>query len=238
MNRGIDKNHHEVSVVVPAYNEEKLLKSCLESLRNQSLEAHEIIVVDNASTDDTAKIAKEYADKVVYEPRKGVAFARQRGFKEAKGDLIASTDADTIVTENWIREIQKSFHKNIVCVYGPVYLADATVFEKYLAKFGFTFFLIASHYLGVPNITGMNFAVSKRAFEHVGGFDLTVKSAEDVTLALKLKKIGKMHFNSKMLVYTSARRLQAGRRDFLTHHALNYLSILFHGKTRGFEDIR
>jgi glycosyltransferase involved in cell wall biosynthesis len=207
-------------------------------LRNQSCDSYEIIVVDNASTDGTAEIARNYADKVVYEARKGVAFARQRGFEEAKGNIIASTDADTIVDKDWLYEIERSFSEDIICTYGPVYLLDGARAEKVLAKYGFTLFLRASHLVGVPNLTGMNFAVMKRAFYQAGGFDLKAKSAEDVTLALRLKKIGKIGFNPRMLVYTSARRLKAGWWSFLKHHALNYLSVVFFGKTREFEDIR
>lgn len=229
----------KISVVVPAYNEEKFIGRCLKALRAQRFRDYEIIVVDNSSTDATAEIAANYADRVLYEERKGVAYARQRGFMEAKGHIIASTDADTIVGENWLNEISRGLDNlNLICIYGPVYLLDGLSWEKAAAKYGFTAFLKISHFLGIPNITGMNFAVKNEAFHDAGGFDLNVKSAEDVTLALKLKRIGKIGFNPKMVVYTSARRLKAGRWEFFKHHTLNYLSVVLRRKTRAFEDIR
>lgn len=229
----------KVSVVVPAHNEEALLEKCLLSLQHQNYEDYEVIVVDNASTDKTASIAEEHADAVLYEGRKGVAFARQRGFNAAKGEIIASTDADTIAEEHWLYEIAKAFKKEVAGVFGPVYLFDGSKLDRWLAKYGFTFFLRANHFLGFPNFSGPNFAVRKKAFKMVGGFDLSIRSAEDVDLALRLKKAGKICFNPRMKVYTSARRLTAGRWKFLRHHTMNYFSMLLNGRTeRGFEDIR
>ncbi len=226
-----------ISVVVPAFNEEKYIADCLQALRAQEPDGHEIIVVDNASTDNTSEVAEQYADKVVYESRKGIAFARQRGFEEAKGDIIASTDADTIVAEDWLRRISRAFDDGVVCVYGPVHLWDGSSLEKILARHAFTAFLATNHILGRPHLVGSNFAVKKNAFDATG-FDLTVKSAEDVTLGLRLRKHGRIKFHPRMRVFTSARRLRAGRMKFLSHHVANFFSTLALKKTKSFEDIR
>lgn len=228
----------KVSIVIPAYNEEAIIAASLLSLRNHDTDDYELIVVDNASTDKTAKIAEEYADKVVYEERKGVAYARQRGFQEASGSIIASTDADTITEKNWVDEIRRTFMDGIVGAYGPVYLFDGTPLDKRLAKYGFASFLMINCMLGFPHFSGQNFAVRRKDFHAIRGFNITLKSAEDVDLSLRLKKIGKIHFNQKMIVYTSARRLNIGYWQFLKHHISNYFSMLFFGKGREFEDIR
>ena len=77
-----------ISVVVPALNEEKYIGHCLSSLRAQHYprELYEIIVVDNASTDRTAEIARRFGLKVVFEPQRGVGRARHRGAQEARGE--------------------------------------------------------------------------------------------------------------------------------------------------------
>lgn len=229
----------KVTVVVPAHNEEALLEKCLRSLMEQKYEDYEVIVVDNSSTDETAAIAEKHADVVLCEEKKGVAFARQRGFNRARGDVIASTDADTIVDENWLNEVAQAFKEDVVGAYGPVYLRDGSKLDKWLAEYGFTYFLRLNHLLGFPNFSGQNFAVQKKAFKEVGGFDRSVLSAEDVNLALRLRRKGKISFNPRMRVYTSARRLKAGRWKFFKHHTLNYFTMVLNGRTeRNFEDIR
>ena len=77
-----------MSVVIPAYNEEIYLFSCLESVRNQDYAGeYEVIVVDNASTDNTAQIARDWGARVVYESRRSPACARQKGVEVAKGNM-------------------------------------------------------------------------------------------------------------------------------------------------------
>ncbi len=229
-----------ISIVVPAFNEEKYIRDCLLSVRNQKYDKnYELIVVDNGSSDSTARIAKEHADKVVYEPKKGVAHARQRGYEAARGNIIAYTDADTIVDEYWLNEIEKSFEDGIVGAYGLIHLSDGTALDKLLAKYGFTAFLKINHACGFPQCVGMNFAVRKAALDAVGGFNTELKSAEDIDLSMRLRKLGKLYLNSRMIVYTSSRRFNLGHLQFFKHHTINYFSMLMLGKTnRGFEDVR
>lgn len=228
----------KISVVVPAYNEEKYIACCLRALSEQDCDSYEVIVVDNASTDGTSKVAMEFANRVVQEPVKGVAWARQRGWKEARGEIVAFTDADTIVPRNWLYEIEKSFKNSVLAVYGPVYL-DCNGVEGWLAKHAFTLFLKINHFLRRPNVVGSNFAAKQSTLEAVGGFDLSIPSAEDVELGLRLLKLGKIEFNQNMIVRTSPRHLRAGYWRFFKHHALNYASMMLFGKTnRSFDDVR
>ena len=92
----------KLSVVIPAYNEEKFIGECLQSIfheiegKNYDLE---IIVVNNASTDNTRDIVASHPKvKLVDEPDKGLVKARRAGFLASKGELIANLDADTRVT--------------------------------------------------------------------------------------------------------------------------------------------
>jgi glycosyltransferase involved in cell wall biosynthesis len=110
-----------VSVVVCCYNMATELRGCLESLSRQVYGKKELIVVDDASTDDTRKVAAEYQGRigdrlnVVVNPvNSGVAASRNAGIRHAKGDLIAFTDADCAADPNWLSELVESF-----CREGP-----------------------------------------------------------------------------------------------------------------------
>jgi glycosyltransferase involved in cell wall biosynthesis len=99
-----------VSIVIPVYNEEQQLEACLAAVMAQTTPADEIIVVDNNSTDQTARIASRFpAVTLVSEPRQGVVFARDRGFNLASGDIIGRIDADTILPADWIATLQRLF---------------------------------------------------------------------------------------------------------------------------------
>ena len=100
-----------LTVVVPAYNEQILIAGCLDSLLKQTLnrEKFEIIVIDNNSTDLTAKIAMDKGIRVEREPVKGYVHALRRGIDICQTDYIAFTDADCIVPHDWLEKILKHF---------------------------------------------------------------------------------------------------------------------------------
>ena len=100
-----------ISIVIPAHNEEELLPLCLEHCASaRTAEVCEILVINNASTDATADIARSVPGvRVVDEPQKGLTKARQRGLKEANGDILAYVDADTLISQEWLEAISKVF---------------------------------------------------------------------------------------------------------------------------------
>ncbi len=227
----------KISVVIPALNEEKYIERTLKAIVEQS--PYEIVVVDNGSTDKTAEIASKYA-RVVRENRRGVAIARDTGWRHARGEVIAFTDADTVVADNWIEEIEKTLSNKAIAVYGPVYLLDGNILEKFLAKYGFTLFLLINHYLIAPHFSGQNFAVKRRALEKIGGFNTKLKTAEDVDLSRRLHKKfkGRIIFNKNLKVFTSARRLKAGYFKFLIHHTKNYFKMLVFNESEEYRIVR
>ncbi|HWH99163.1 MAG TPA: glycosyltransferase family A protein, partial [Propionibacteriaceae bacterium] len=110
------------SVVVPAYNEASYLGPTLQALQQQDFRGlYEIIVVDNNSTDGTGEIAAGYGVTVVRETARGVCQARQRGTIEARGEVVVSTDADTVQPRDWLTRIDRQFRRSdrIVAVAGP-----------------------------------------------------------------------------------------------------------------------
>lgn len=236
-----------VSVVIPARNEGREIELCLRSLEGQSFQDFEVIVVDNGSTDETEAIARRYGCRVIHEARPGVSFARQRGFEEARGELVVSTDADTTLPPGWLELIVRSFEESPdqVGVYGKIRLRERRGFGQWLAEFLFAAFLRLNHLLGKPHFCGPNFAVRREAFNRAGGFkdkdkdkengregDRFYSVSEDLQLSLKLVREGRIRFHKDLVVYTSPRKLQGGSLRYMWEHTKNYWAVTWLGRSR------
>jgi len=209
-----------ISVVIPALNEEEEIGECLESMHQQSFPYFEVIVADNGSTDATASIARVHGAHVIEERERGIARARQAGFEAARGEIIASTDADTIVPPNWIRRIHHAFSEDhtLCAVFGPFHLKRGSSPDPrinrllpYLERIG-TSYHRGTTALGLPQFSGTNFAVRKGVFFQTGGFRSPkdghyYQRSEDIQLGLKLHRAGKVRFLEDLAVCTSARKL-------------------------------
>ena len=104
-----------VSVIIPNYNGEHFLKACLEALKRQTFDDMEVILVDNASTDDSIKLAKElYREIRVIElhDNTGFAYAVNRGIEAAKGEYVLLLNNDTIVFPNFVKNQYKMIKGN------------------------------------------------------------------------------------------------------------------------------
>jgi len=176
------------------------------------MDPYEIIVVDNGSTDRTAEIARRYGARLVVEPRKGVARARQAGFEAARGVVIASTDADTIVTPFWVSRIAWHFRTvpTLGAVYGPVWWPEARLLERLVFRYPITWALWASNRLGRSLWWGSNFAVRRQVFLEAGGFPVDWLSDEDTDLSLRVSRIAAVRFDPSLIVCASDRRAREG----------------------------
>jgi len=194
-----------VSVVIPAYNEENYIANCLKSVLAQDFpkKDYEVIVVNNNSTDNTANLVKKYFPqvKLITEKKQGVVFARIKGVAEAKGEIIAFTDADTLLPSDWLKKITHAFsHPQIVGVGGHIKLfppTPLTHFIQFTANLSFSLF---------KTFPGSNMAFLKKAYLVCGGFSPKINIAEDVYLASKLKKIGRIKILPDNKILTSSRR--------------------------------
>lgn len=234
----------DISVVIPAYNEEKLLGRCLEAIKNQDYTGHyEIIVVDNNSTDQTAEIAWKWGAKIVQEKRQGYVYAMARGFMEAQGEIIATTDADAVVPPFWLSTLATYFEKNpeVVAVGGRITFYDADwkirLFEKYFFPVIYWFDKSAGR---GPHLWGPNLAVSREAFYQVGGWNLNVNLQADNEITDRLRKVGKVLILDNFLVPMSSRRW---KKDFFRNaflYSINFLSLEYYKKPlfRGFPVVR
>ncbi len=236
-----------LSVVIPAYNEEKYLASCLQSVIDEAgSDVLEIIVVDNASSDKTALVAKRFKGvKVVREEEKGLTHARQAGLLAAKGDLIAYIDADTHVKKGWFQKIRREFEKNprLVCLSAPYNLYDISKWKRMLVWTYWNLLAYPTYKLLMQYmVLGANFVAKRSVLLKIGGFDENIAFyGEDTNIARRLNSVGKVKFLRHALVNSSARRIKAeGVFRLGLKYGFNFLSEVIRRKplTKEYEDYR
>lgn len=218
----------KISIVIPAYNEEKYLESCLESLKNLIEKPYEVIVVDNNSTDKTVKIAKKFDVKVVKEKTQGITPARNSGFNAAKGDIIARIDADTRVQPDWTKRIREHFESDpkLLGLSGSAYFDKLPSFMKFHTWLATGSSRLVHFTMRHPAMLGFNLALRKKAWELVKDeVCLNDKDVhEDMDLAIHINKHGKLLFDNTLLVNTSSRRL--GKPKSLIEYPYRYLKTV------------
>ncbi len=229
----------KLSIVIPAYNEEKYIAQCIEAViadtKNIS-EDIEIIVVNNASTDNTKKIADKYKEvKVVDEPRSGLPMARQAGYKASTGELIANIDADTIMPAGWTKKVLSEFakNKNLVALSGPYFYYDRSyLMNLYIRSYyfvGYIVHLINHRILKISAmLQGGNFVLRRDALDKIGGFDTSIEFyGEDSDIARRIQKHGRVKFTFSLPMSTSARRFdKEGIVQTAFKYVVNYLNII------------
>jgi len=205
--------HPLISVVIPVFNEEKFIGETLRNLLEQDFNNFEIIVVDNNSTDKTVEMAKKFGAIVFSEKNQGVVLARQKGFLKAKGKIIASTDADTILPKNWLSKIFGEFKKdeNLVAFGGSCYFYSGPILVRLVSQHLLTLFLIFDKFFsGGWNLMGCNMAIRKEVFLKIGGFNTNLKINEESEISSRLREVGKVILNPNFKVKTSGRRYRHG----------------------------
>lgn len=107
-----------ISVIIPSYNQSEYLDECIESVLTQIVKPHEIILVDDGSTDNSLKIARKYPIKVISQVNKGLSSARNTGIMNATGDWILPLDADDILLPNAIERLEQTIKETSADVIG------------------------------------------------------------------------------------------------------------------------
>jgi len=213
------KGEPEVSIVMPAYNEETNIVQTLASLcNNVTGRSVEIIVVNNNSKDKTEELVKACGVTCVLETTQGITPARNTGLAKATGKYILNADADTIYPKDWIEEMVKPLDNDANAItYGrfsfiPVgSIGRGTYFfYEYLSDLSK---LYNKHFkTEAVNVYGFNSGFRREQGLQVDGFNHPPGSNEDGYLALKLnnKGFGKLHqvTSPKAIVWTTDRRIQ------------------------------
>ena len=232
-----------ISVIVCAHNEARYLPACLHSLLAQTRVPDDILVINNASTDETRAVALQVPGvRVVDEPRKGLPRARETGRLAAIGDILVYLDADCRAPLTWLERVERRFDRDpaLMALSAPyrfydwdwrgrlliraydVTLAPGTQFlVKYLLRIGTVFY-------------GGNFAVRRDALDRIGGFDTSITfHGEDTNVGRRLFADGKVALVHDCFLYTSARRYVAmGKGAVFRLYIRNFTSELLHHRPK------
>ena len=193
------------SVIIPAFNAEKTIGKCLDSLAKQSVKGFETIVVDDGSKDGTARIVKGFPKvRLLEQKNSGPAVARNNGAKAAKGGIIIFTDSDCILEKDWLKEMLKPFEDNeIVGVQGKYKCNQKEIIARLIQL------EIEKNHEKMARQKSIDFmatysaAYRKSVFSEMNGFDTSfpIASGEDTDLSFRVSAKGyKMVFNPKAIV--------------------------------------
>ncbi|MBA9007416.1 glycosyltransferase family 2 protein [Thermomonospora cellulosilytica] len=223
-------------VTVPAYNEERLIGGTLRRLAEQTDRDFRLVVVDNGSTDATAKIVREFADRhpglalrLVTEPRKGTGAAADTGMRyaiEQGATHLARTDADCLPHPGWVAAVKRAFAEGLQMVSGPLRprtdefrlkLWERRILPAVLETAAFVGRLRPGNqdpaYLGpYLMMPGCNLAIDATLYERAGGFPRTAieEVHEDRALVNRVRRITTAYgLRKDVVVYGSVRRLRA-----------------------------
>jgi glycosyltransferase involved in cell wall biosynthesis len=177
-----------ISLIVPAYNEEGLIGRTLDALRDAALalgEPHEVVVVDDASTDRTAEIAASRGARVVPVSRRQIAAVRNAGARVATGEILFFIDADTVVPPGTLRAAVAAVRGGAAGGGARVQF-DRVPASMWLFTRGFAFFY---HLVGLA--AGCFIFARRDAFDAAGGFDERYFASEEVHLSRALRRRGR-----------------------------------------------
>ena len=205
-----------ISLIIPAYNEEKYITTCLRSIAEHGQGFFEVIVVNNASTDNTGSIVQSFISQIpalhpVYEPHKGLPYARICGLNKATGEIVVFIDADCKIVSGWYDRIFTEFQnkKDLMSLSGPYRYYDLAPVSNILAQVGWWLSAPLAHAVVGYTILLGNVAIRKQALDSIGGFNTEIPFyGDDTDLARRLSALGNVDFRMNFFVYTSSRRLQ------------------------------
>lgn len=230
----------EISVVIPARNEEKYILMTLESLANQvtSKKFEIIVVINNNSNDDiTPKICEMCGVKIINynfysKKHKPISLARQLGLIQSQGKLIFSTDADAILMPQWIENLSNVLNSDpdvgYVTSNSRLYFWEENdkVRINDIGRYNIRKF---STHVGASGI-GNNMAFRKEYAEKIGGWNTKFYPSEDTEIGIRLTKLkgrkAVMLDNLQSSTWISPRRvMEYGKNSFLLDFLTSYIKL-------------
>ncbi|MBI4678833.1 MAG: glycosyltransferase [Elusimicrobia bacterium] len=205
----------KLSVLIPAFNEEKLLRECLWSVRG-ALKAcarpgweSEVVVCDNDSTDATAAIAREEGAKVVFEPHRQISRARNAAAAAAAGGWLLFIDADSVLSPGVLEEMFETAESGRIVGGGCLIAFD---FMPGAVRFAVRLWNLISRTLKWA--AGSFVFCRADAFRDVGGFSGALYAAEEIALSMALKRWGRTR-GLGFAILSRGRHLSSGRKASL-----------------------
>ena len=206
---------HVLSFIVPAYNEEFELPRTLRAIHEAAAnEEHEIIVVDDASTDRTAEIARSAAAKVVSISRRQIAAARNAGARVARGDVLFFVDADTRINRKHVTGALAALNAGFVG--GGARVAVEGDIPRW-ARIGLQLFCFV--YFALNFGAGAFLFTTRKNFESAGGLDESLFIGEEVYFSLALRKLGRFKILNEPIT-TSGRKLRMYSAPQILKHCI------------------
>jgi len=214
----------KVSVVIPAFNEEKYIYKTLSAIVSQSYKHYEVIIVNNNSTDATEKLINYFLKTTptsisinyLIETRQGTNYARETGRRAATGDIIALLDADCVPNFYWIEKGVQQLQKiNTSAATGAYYYYDANIFLRIFSLISqLIVFKLVNRIIQWRNkgaiLIGGNAFMSSYLLNLIGGFNTNLTFyGDDIDIAIKLSKYGFVSYSSSLTINTSSRRYKA-----------------------------
>jgi glycosyltransferase involved in cell wall biosynthesis len=233
-----------ISIVIPAYNEEKFLPDTLKAVKRSqtnfiegtpSAPPTEIVVVNNASTDKTSAIAEEFGARVVNFEKRNISAARNEGIRASRYSIIVMIDADSFLPENSLSEVFKLMKKGETI--GGAFNVELITKKKVLAVVAP---LYQSLVRAVAGISGAMFFFDRDSALAMGGFREDRLVAEDSSFSIDLRAHGKSH-GRKQFVYlkeVTVGTLDRKKSDLLT--TIQWVSKAvqaFFGRKQEIEDL-
>lgn len=192
-------------MVVPTWNEGKYLEGLLLSLQRQTRDGFEVVVADSGSDDQTAEVAARYGARLVQGPRGGPAEGRNRGAREAKGDVVVFLDSDCVADPKLIEGVEEACSDPAVIGGAFRFLPlDGRRADRLLYRMANIYQEVMIN-LGIYHNAGYGFFYRKKVFEALGGMreDLVLNETHD--LAMRTRGKGAFVYLDTP-VYTSMRR--------------------------------
>ena len=195
-----------VSFIIPAYNEAQLLGSTLSAIEQAARALRltfEVIVVDDASIDGTAEVARARGARVISVNNRQIAATRNAGAREAAGEWLVFVDADTTISEAVLREAIAALTT------GAVGGGCLVRFDGRVPRYGRVLIaLVLPVYRALGLAAGCFLFCTRQAFDAVGGFDERLFAAEEAVLSRALRRRGRFVL-LRTAVMTSGRKLRA-----------------------------
>jgi cellulose synthase/poly-beta-1,6-N-acetylglucosamine synthase-like glycosyltransferase len=207
------------------HNEAAYIGKLLSSIQRSSVQPDEVIICDNASTDESVIIAKQFEKalpiRIIREPRKGILYAMDSAWKEAKGDIIVRTDADCILPRDWLAKTIDHFRDDptLAACTGPLKSPDGSIMDKFLTRTWTGYpALIYAFMKSYPVLIGANCAFRKEALEQINGYATPTYMQDDLIISRKLAGAKlKMCWFWDMWMYHSTRRFHGKPQAYIPY---------------------